>query len=74
MRTRTTRQPETRRSERRVAHPAPRRRTEMTGEDRVREAGGPQDVAHYRCTCGYAFEGDVTTRVACPHCGTEQAW
>jgi len=51
--------------------PAPRQRT---GEDRVREAGGPQDLALYRCSCGKTFAGDVSTSVACPSCGTAQAW
>ena len=73
MRTRTTRQTE-RRPERRESHPAPRRAAIATHEDRVRDAGGPQDQAFYRCSCGYAFEGDVSTHVACPHCGTDQAW
>jgi rubrerythrin len=41
---------------------------------RVRESGGPEDRAFYTCSCGYAFEADVTTSVACPHCGTTQAW
>ena len=77
MRTRvTTRQPEIRRTERRVAHPAARGGGDRprTGEDRVREAGGPQDLALYRCGCGFAFADDVSTDVACPKCGTGQAW
>jgi hypothetical protein len=41
---------------------------------RGRAAGGPQDHAHYRCACGHAFAGKVTTHVACPRCGTEQDW
>jgi hypothetical protein len=41
---------------------------------RARESGGPEDRAFYTCSCGYAFEADVTTSVACPHCGTSQAW
>ena len=41
---------------------------------RAREAGGPEDVAHYSCCCGYMFAADVTTTVDCPHCGTAQAW
>jgi hypothetical protein len=71
MRTRTPsiRQAETRRNERRQAH-APRR----GAEDRVRQAGGPQDTAFYRCDCGYSFDGVVSTHVACPHCGTDQSW
>lgn len=43
-------------------------------EARVREAGGPEDVAHYGCECGYQFEAAVTTSVSCPHCGSAQAW
>ena len=80
MRVRVTRQPDVRRPTRRVAHPAPRaaapaaRPRAKTGEDRVREAGGPQDVAFYRCGCGFAFAEDVSTHVACPKCGTGQAW
>ena len=73
MRTRTTRQTDLRRTERRKPHAAPRR-APRTSEDRVRESGGPQDQAFYRCDCGYAFAGDVSTHVACPHSGTDQAW
>jgi hypothetical protein len=43
-------------------------------ERRLRESGGPDDRAHYACTCGYVFEADVSTSVACPHCGAGQAW
>ncbi|HEY8584043.1 MAG TPA: hypothetical protein VIL49_13900 [Capillimicrobium sp.] len=43
-------------------------------EARVREAGGPEDHAHYTCSCGYVFTAQVSTSVACPHCGTGQAW
>lgn len=39
-----------------------------------RRAGGPEDRALYACSCGYAFEADVTTSVGCPHCGQSQAW
>lgn len=46
----------------------------VRGERRTRAAGGPQDRAHYRCGCGHAFAGKVTTHVACPRCGTDQAW
>jgi hypothetical protein len=28
----------------------------------------------YSCDCGFVFAGDVSTRVACPQCGTDQAW
>jgi hypothetical protein len=41
---------------------------------RVREAGGPSDLATYACECGYLFAASVTTTVGCPHCGTQQAW
>ena len=34
----------------------------------------PQDSAVYCCPCGHEFSGDVSTHVACPRCGTEQAW
>ncbi len=43
-------------------------------ERRTRAAGGPQDQAHYRCGCGHAFAGKVSTHVACPRCGSDQAW
>jgi len=41
---------------------------------RERAAGGPQDLAAYRCSCGYVFEAAVSTTVGCPHCGGTQAW
>jgi hypothetical protein len=41
---------------------------------RIREAGGPEDHALYSCSCGYLFEADVSTGVACPHCGAAQSW
>jgi hypothetical protein len=41
---------------------------------RVREAGGPIDHALYACACGYVFDAAVSTTVACPHCGDNQAW
>jgi hypothetical protein len=46
----------------------------VSREQRVRDSGGPQDTAFYRCACGYGFEGDVSTHVACPHCGSDQDW
>jgi hypothetical protein len=49
-----------------VVQPAP--------EARERAAGGPQDLAAYTCSCGYAFEAAVSTTVGCPHCGGTQAW
>lgn len=47
---------------------------EFAAERRLREGGGPEDQATYGCSCGYVFEADVSTSVACPHCGTAQAW
>jgi rubrerythrin len=47
---------------------------DLADERRMRESGGPHDRAMYTCTCGYVFEADVSTSVACPHCGAAQAW
>jgi len=47
---------------------------ELFDERRLREAGGPDDRAMYSCGCGYVFRADVSTSVACPHCGATQAW
>lgn len=33
-----------------------------------------QDRALYSCSCGFVFSGEVSTSVACPHCGGTQAW
>lgn len=41
---------------------------------RERAAGGPEDRAAYRCSCGFVFEAPVSTTVGCPHCGGPQAW
>jgi hypothetical protein len=41
---------------------------------RVRLAGGPIDNASYTCSCGFVFAASVSTTVACPHCGADQAW
>jgi hypothetical protein len=43
-------------------------------EARVREAGGPEDRAQYACGCGMVFQAPVSASVACPHCGSGQAW
>jgi hypothetical protein len=41
----------------------------------MRRAGQPpEDAALYRCHCGHSFTAAVTTCLACPSCGTEQAW
>jgi rubrerythrin len=53
-----------------VEHPI----DELADERRARESGGPDDRAMYTCSCGYVFEADVSTSVACPHCGAGQAW
>lgn len=34
----------------------------------------PQDRALYSCGCGFVFAQEVSTSVACPHCGDTQAW
>ncbi|HYF25216.1 MAG TPA: hypothetical protein VD931_05710 [Baekduia sp.] len=47
---------------------------ELRAERRMREAGGPEDTAHYMCACGFRFDAAVSTTVTCPHCGTGQAW
>lgn len=47
---------------------------EMSTLARVREAGGPIDNASYTCACGFVFAASVSTTVACPHCGADQAW
>lgn len=52
----------------------PEARDELADERRARESGGPDDRATYSCVCGFVFEADVTTSVACPHCGAAQAW
>lgn len=70
----TARQTTTRRTTRRESHPAPRPAAGPTAEQRVRAEGGPRDIALYRCDCGCAFDGAVSTHVACPQCGGEQAW
>ncbi len=54
--------------------PAPAAQTSDPAAQRVREAGGPVDEATYACQCGYLFSAAVSTTVACPHCGTDQAW
>jgi hypothetical protein len=43
-------------------------------ERRHRESVASEDTAHYACACGFQFQAPVTTSVACPHCGTSQAW
>jgi hypothetical protein len=54
--------------------PAPQPVEDHPQERRARESGGPIDQASYSCGCGLVFEAPVSTSVACPHCGTGQAW
>jgi hypothetical protein len=70
----TTRQTTIRRADRRPAHVPARPAARRTAEERVRAEGGPRDLAHYSCACGCAFDGAVSTHVACPQCGGDQAW
>jgi hypothetical protein len=80
MRVRPKRNLITRRPDRSV-HPAPRPAVvpdpapvDHPHERRARESGGPIDNAQYNCSCGLVFDAAVSTSVACPHCGTDQAW
>ena len=74
MRTRTPSPTTLRRADPRDAHQPAGYQAIPRGEQRAREAGGPQDHAFYACSCGHAFAEDVTTHVACPKCGGEQSW
>jgi rubrerythrin len=47
---------------------------DLFDERRLRASGGPDDRAQYTCGCGYVWEADVSASVACPNCGTSQAW
>jgi hypothetical protein len=47
---------------------------EHLAERRHRECVACEDNALYSCSCGFQFTAPVTTSVACPHCGTAQAW
>jgi len=46
----------------------------LAPEARVREAGGPEDRAHYTCCCGMVFSAPVSASVSCPACGVDQDW
>jgi hypothetical protein len=59
---------------RKLCPPAPPERCSDPAVERVRDAGGPLDRASYVCGCGYVFNAAVSTTVACPHCGADQAW
>lgn len=54
--------------------PAPAPADEHPAERRHRACVAPEDTALYTCSCGFAFQAPVTTSVACPHCGSGQAW
>lgn len=54
--------------------PAPVVDPHLQAERRHRASVAPEDLAHYGCSCGYQFQAPVTTSVACPHCGSSQAW
>jgi hypothetical protein len=62
------------RPERAEPAPQPPAELDLSDERRARESGGPEDRAMYTCSCGYVFEAEVSTSVACPHCGAAQAW
>jgi len=53
---------------------APAAEPSITVESRVREAGGPEDSAHYTCSCGMVFRASVSASVSCPNCGRDQDW
>lgn len=53
---------------------APQIEDAETPVSRAQAAGGPLDQATYVCGCGLLFSAPVSTTVACPHCGCEQAW
>ena len=57
-----------------VAVQAPAAVDHLADEHRLRDSGGPDDRALYRCGCGTAFRADVSASVSCPHCGGDQAW
>lgn len=57
-----------------VPPPEPRPEPVHRDERRLRASGGPDDRACYSCSCGYLFEAPVSTSVACPNCGGQQAW
>jgi hypothetical protein len=55
-----------------VAEAAPA--ADHPAERRHRASVSPEDSALYTCGCGFAFQAAVTTSVACPQCGSGQAW
>ena len=76
MTTRTTRTTR-RRTERRPRHVVSTRGAKAkatTATDQRTRHCGPEDLALYACSCGHAFSAGVSTSVACPRCGSGQAW
>jgi hypothetical protein len=57
-----------------VEAPAPRATTEHLDERRHAASVCPEDSALYGCSCGFQFQAPVSTSVACPQCGSGQAW
>ena len=58
-----------------VVHREPGAGTSVRAEVARINGGEPsQDQAVYTCQCGHIFEAMVSTSVACPHCGSGQAW
>jgi hypothetical protein len=55
------------------AAPAPSA-SEHPDEQRHAASVHCEDIALYSCSCGFQFQAPVSTSVACPHCGTGQAW
>jgi hypothetical protein len=70
----TDRRPLTERRPHVFVEPAPPVAAPLLAERRHRASVAPEDTAHYGCSCGYQFQAAVSTSVACPHCGTAQAW
>jgi hypothetical protein len=62
------------RRDRRDSHASRTRAAVLQTLARAKRSGGPEDLALYSCSCGYAFKAQVSTSVGCPHCGTSQAW
>ena len=72
MDTRTRQRQMQRRAERR-AHRDPRA-CRPAPEQAAAAGTNTQDLALYACGCGHAFSAGVSTSVACPRCGADQAW
>ncbi|HEY6396883.1 MAG TPA: hypothetical protein VIX82_05465 [Solirubrobacteraceae bacterium] len=67
--------PRLRRRARRSGHTQERTLARAEAAPSHRPHGGPpEDRALYSCGCGFVFQAAVSTSVACPHCGSGQAW